>query len=129
MDFDEIVLTSEQLEALKAVSKNSILLTRKNQKTYYFLRNAYGFVEIIAYFDEGSEKSPFRIPKAVLITELGSSYLEYFRNKRKDSSKSSHHDYLVAIVSAVCGSLFTFLVDHHSDVVRFFDIIIDNWLK
>ena len=130
LSFNEIVLTAEELEALRAVEKDAVQLEPGNEAAFQSLR-AYGFVEIIALAK--FTPSAYVIPKGALITNRGKAYLRFWDERSKNNIHQLRHDYSVNIINgavgAITGAILTLLIEHHSEIIHFFNMLLQDWLK
>lgn len=119
MDFSEIVLSKNELSALKTLKKagdsgNGILVEPKNKEV---LKRLYHFelTNIQACTTApptGTLKLPF--PRAAYITERGRDYLAYLEAQKREKRSNRRHDILLLFISALIAIFF----DHLDDLLN-----------
>ncbi len=115
MDFSDIVLSKEELAALRALAKSPVLVEPHNKDVLYRLKH-FELAEIQAC----SHTVPgVRFPRGAYITDRGRDYLAYLRQQKSDKRRIRHHEIVLYFISATAGSAFTLLVEHFSDIIRF----------
>lgn len=126
MEFEEIVLTKEEMSALKALKKSAdekqgILVEPENkailERLYHF-----EFTNIQACTTTPPAKTlkwPF--PRAAYITEQGRDYLAYLTAQNREKRSDRRHDILLLFISTLIAIFF----DHLDDLLNIFRLLLD----
>lgn len=124
LKFDEIVLTEEELEALKTVNESCVLVEPHNKDVFYRLKY-FDFVEISALskWPDGVKFSG--IPKGAMIKERGKDYLLYIDAKSKSEKRKKHHDLFVAAFGTVVGAIAMYVIERLPIIISFIKHLIN----
>ncbi len=132
MGFAEIVLSKDEVSALKALKKaadkgQNILVDAKNKAVIDRLVH-FGFAEVQPCTKAlpGGTLS-FPLPKEARITDLGRDYLAYQGQKRTDNRKLRRHEMVLYFISATAASVLTLFIEHFPDIVRFLQSLFQGW--
>lgn len=109
-DFDEIVLSKEELRVLRRLTKEDLPLSDDIRPVFSRLHH-HGFTRV--YFDTPADQ------QMVQIKDEGKDYLAYLRKQRSKAKQGAAHDCIVAIIGAAAGTGMTILVEHFSAIVSF----------
>ncbi len=119
MEFNQIVLSKEELSALKELrdancKKESIKVAPENKDI--FDRLAHFDLVVVRYSSEAAtgDRVSFPLPKAAFITERGLDYLTYLEGK----SKERRRDWRREIALLIIGSLITLFFEHFHDLLN-----------
>ncbi|MCI8623796.1 MAG: hypothetical protein HFG26_09050 [Provencibacterium sp.] len=128
MEFEEIVLTKEEMSALKALKKSAdekqgILVEPENKSSFERLVH-FGLAEIqICTTAPSGDALKWPLPKAAYITERGRDYLVYLNHKKSERRSDRRHDVLLLLISALIAVFFDHLGDLFSIVRLFLDFL------
>lgn len=128
MEFEEIILTKDELSALKVLKsasdeKQGILVEPKNKSNFERLVH-FEFAEIqICTASSSGNTLEFPLPKAAYITERGRDYLAYLEYKKRDRRNNRRHDILLLFISALVAVFFDHIDDLFSIIRLFLDFL------
>lgn len=105
LEFSEIMLTKEEMKALKKLLGSPVQVEQCNQAVYERLEH-YGFV----YF-HGSRSDP--LTYSANITTRGRDYLAFRAGLRRSKRGAFLHNLLLLMI----GSAFTLLVEHFGEII------------
>ncbi len=120
MEFDQIVLTEEELSALKELRDANrenkwIKVTPENKAV--FDRLVHFELAEVRYSSEATTDNivTLPLPKAAYITDKGLDYLSYLDGKRKERQRDWKRDIILLLI----GSLVTLFFEHIFDLINF----------
>lgn len=126
MEFEEIVLTKEELSTLKllkkaADEKRGLLVDPENQAALdRLIHFEFAEIQVCTTAPHGNMlKRP--LPKAAYITERGQDYLAYCNSKKQEKKSERRHDILLLLISALIAVFF----DHLGDLLNIIRLFLD----
>lgn len=105
LEFSEIMLTKEEMKALKKLLDSPVQVEQCNQAVYERLEH-YGFVCF-----HGSRSDP--LTYSANITTRGRDYLAFRAGMRRSKLGAFLHNLLLLMI----GSAFTLLVEHFGEIL------------
>lgn len=105
LEFSEIMLTKEEMKALKKLLDSPVQVEQCNQTVYERLEH-YGFVCF-----RGSRSDP--LTYSANITTCGRDYLAFRAGLRRSKRGAFLHDLVLLLI----GSAFTLLVEHFGEIL------------
>ena len=116
MNFDEIVLSKDEMELLNILAKKGPVLVETDNWEITQRLAHFGLAEILPITNPNIAESIRResggiLPGGIQITSRGRDYLVYQATKEADSRKSFRRDVLLALISATIGAALTLLME------------------
>ena len=132
MVFDEIVLSKDEMDLLKALAREGAILVVNEIRDAVRRLEHFGLAqtEVVtnpAFIAEAHKKSGDILPKAAEITDTGRDYLAYLEEKEADSRRDFRRDVLLAFIGAVIGSIVTLLFERLPLLVKSLKSILQLW--
>lgn len=123
VDCDKIALNKQEVNALRALEKSDILITKKNAPIFERLHH-YTLIEVLPAL--GMKSDYGTIPKCAHITDPGKDYIAYLQEQKKSKKRSFQREAFLAIIGAAVGSLFTLFIEHFAEIIRVFKFFLQN---
>lgn len=109
MDFSQLVLSKAEEKLLRDAAERAVPYSPELSEPWEMLQY-YGFIELRV------------TPKYSVVCAEASNrekaYLRFLQNSRRRAASSRRHDFWIAVVGGIAGSLITLLVEYFPHVLR-----------